>query len=124
MALPGRQVVLGVGEGSQTLVLNGGKAGPLVPSALLLHGAAALVFKLADAKREYSEMLNCSTKDWPAEQPPSLWPTAPPPGKMPRQPQRGHCFLGGKLVPVSSKGCSWSSWVKLELTEFEAESCG
>lgn len=33
-----------------------------------LHGAAAFMFELADAKQEYSEMLNCSTKDWPAEQ--------------------------------------------------------
>lgn len=35
----------------------------------LLHGAAAFMFELADAKQEYSEMLNCSTKDWPQSSP-------------------------------------------------------
>lgn len=65
--------------------------------SLLLHGAAAFMSELADAKQEYSEMLNCSTKDWPAEQPVIV--DRPPP-KMPQQPQNGQCFLCGKLVPV------------------------
>lgn len=95
-APPGRQVHLGVHEGSQTLALDGGKAGPLVRSPLL-HGAAAFMFELADAKQEYSEMLNCSTKDWLAEQ--TVIVDRPPP-KTPQQPQNGQCFLFGKLLPV------------------------
>lgn len=35
------------------------------------------MFELADAKQEYSEMLNCSTKDWPTEQPPHCGPPSP-----------------------------------------------
>lgn len=43
----------------------------------LLHGAVAFMFELADAKQEYSELLNCSTKDWPAEQPLHCGPPSP-----------------------------------------------
>lgn len=43
----------------------------------LLHGAVAFMFELADAKQEYSEMLNCPTKDWPAEQARHCGPPSP-----------------------------------------------
>lgn len=91
---PGWQVHLGIREGSQTLALNGGKAGPLVHSPLLqqlrLYSSAPLT-----QTRVFKD-INCSAKDWPAEQPAVR---AALPRKCPSNHRMGQCFLG-KLVPV------------------------
>lgn len=58
--------------------------------SLFDHGASAFMFELADAKQEYSKMLNCSTKDWPAEQPCHCG--APSPCTMPWLSQNGQRF--------------------------------
>lgn len=83
--------------------------------APLLHGAVAFMFELADAKQEYSEMLNCSTKDWPQSSPITV--DRPPP-QMPQQPQKWAGFSLQKAGSCVLKRFQWSYLVKLELTEF------
>lgn len=82
------------------------------------------MFELADAKQEYSELLNCSTKDWPAEQPLHCGP--PSPENAPATIEWEALFfvvVAENWFLCSEKGCSWSYFVKMELTEFWAESC-
>lgn len=87
--------------------------------SLFDRGASAFMFELADAKQEYSKMLNCSTKDWPAEQPCHCG--APSPCTMPWLSQNGQRFslqkAGSCVLKKKKKGCNWSYLVKLEPRE-------
>lgn len=87
---------------------------------LFFHSPSAFMFELGDTKQERSEMLNCSTKDQPAMQlgycrgllcNTMLWLTT-----------EWLAFSLQKRVPVFKKGCNLSYLVKVELTEFKAES--